>query len=422
MEEPTDRRRQRQRGHVGLEQYYTHPSYLQHVVRDIFPFFEQTLLTVVASNHTDNRRLLFLDTSAGNGVLETLLLQEQPHGNNWQSLSIDVAPAASHVQTMSFFDLTPQMLPPHDASGLVVGFNPPFGFQGRETIRFMDRAAQLFGPAAMIWILPSTTAKREMPNYTCVARHRLPSNIYYTPAPDTTSRTAQQHRGGSSSNGVKQLGTITWLCVYIRDDILAMVAELVQGNFPAWMVDELPRIRKEDTRVPGCVSACGFLFEPKNWDALVDRYLRNDAHHNQHGPCVFFLCMYAGAMGARSGYLLMPNWKLWKWICPDKPATEQEPIDIIWEEQQQHARPSTYEEALDMIDRNTHYYAAFNTMELLRQLPQLGDLQRHITELIQLCVRKRIFWYNHTNGVPRGFCIACIRQWLGVRDHDALSM
>jgi hypothetical protein len=87
-------------------------------------------------------------------------------------LSIDLNPAAEHVQKQNFFDL------PH-AHFDIIGLNPPFG-GGKLAKQFVEHAAQQFTPDVMCLILPRRfRGKFVLDEYCCASKRNI--DEFYNP-------------------------------------------------------------------------------------------------------------------------------------------------------------------------------------------------------------------------------------------------
>jgi hypothetical protein len=146
----------------GLDSYYTKPEVLKHIASVVAPLLQKL-----------GGDLVFVDFACGDNSFCPLL--------NCKTISYDIASIATRNGGIMRDWLTVDELP----EKLVIGLNPPFGYQGSVAKKFIEHALK-FKPVYMFLILPNIRWKPQ--NYILVHQEPLADNSFYDPITKKTFR------------------------------------------------------------------------------------------------------------------------------------------------------------------------------------------------------------------------------------------
>ena len=142
----------------SLDQFFTRPQIVSRIVNKI-------ILPLIEEHRIDT----FLDSSASDGMLGRRI-------GSLRVINYDIDPKHDDVTQADFLEVKPHSTTRHR---FMIGFNPPFGKNGKTANRFLD-AASRWNPVVMIMILPHCSTKHIVPGYTIRNKYAMPNDAFYT--------------------------------------------------------------------------------------------------------------------------------------------------------------------------------------------------------------------------------------------------
>src|SRR6478609_2014426 len=153
---------------VNKEDYYTDRNVIEHIVENaIVPLINQENIK------------LFVDSSAGDAYLSTAIKSRLA---DVKVKNFDLNPKSDSFETITCCDFLKTK--PKNTSRTVktmVGFNPPFGINGKLANDFILHSIKSWKADMMIFILPYIVSKNDYDGYDKITVKQLPRNSFIHP-------------------------------------------------------------------------------------------------------------------------------------------------------------------------------------------------------------------------------------------------